>query len=112
MAPTASQGDVTIRRADGSEVAHVRRSGESVEIRYGSNVLNGEPRDNGKRKYRSGGGPVLFEIKPGDSGFKLRTEIRVSKEPRLASISGISAPSAAPRLRVTLCPNLSVERTC
>lgn len=74
-APVAAKpGDVTIRRADGSEVARVRKSGESVEIRYGSNVLNGEPRDSGKRKYRSGGGPVLFEIKPGDAGFKLRTE--------------------------------------
>jgi hypothetical protein len=67
-------GDVTIRRVDGSEVAVVRKSGERVEIRYAGRLLNGDPRDSGKRKYRAGGGPVLFEIKPGDAGFKLRTE--------------------------------------
>ena len=72
-APAA--GDVVIRRIDGTEVAVVRKSGERVEIRYGTNVLTGELRDSGKRKYRSGSGPVLFEIKPGDdAGFKLRTE--------------------------------------
>ncbi len=37
--------------------------------------LRGEPRDNGKRKYSAGGGPVTYEVKPdSDSdGFKLRT---------------------------------------
>ena len=74
-ATTTSAGDVTIRRIDGTEVAVVRKNGERVEIRYGGNVLTGELRDSGKRKYRSGSGPVLFEIKPGDDGgFKLRTE--------------------------------------
>jgi hypothetical protein len=67
-------GAVTIRRVDGSEVVAVRKSGETVEIRYGTTVLVGEPRDSGKRKYRSGAGPVIFEVKPGEGGFKLRTE--------------------------------------
>lgn len=36
--------------------------------------LFGEPRDDGKRKYTIGDGPVLYEIKPDtdSSGFKLR----------------------------------------
>jgi hypothetical protein len=66
-------GGVTIRRADGSEVAVVQRRGQTVEIRYGGTMLTGEPRESGKRKYRSGNGPVIFEIKPNENGFKLRT---------------------------------------
>lgn len=73
-ASSARPGDVTIRRADGSEVAVVRKSGEMVEVRYGGTVLTGEPRESGKRKYRSGSGPVMFEVKPNEGGFKLRTE--------------------------------------
>jgi len=35
--------------------------------------LHGEPRDSGKRKYKIDGGAVSYEVKSGDSGFKLRT---------------------------------------
>ncbi len=70
---TPPPGGVTIRRADGSEVVVIHRTGENMEIRYGGTVLNGESRESGKRKYRSGNGPVVFEIKPNENGFKLRT---------------------------------------
>ena len=43
---------------------------------------------------------------------RLRSGHRVSKEPMPASSRGMAAPSVAPGLRATLCPNLSVERTC
>ncbi|HVR37463.1 MAG TPA: hypothetical protein VMU84_00085 [Thermoanaerobaculia bacterium] len=36
-------------------------------------TLQGTTRDTGKRKYHADNGPVIFEVKPGDDGFKLRT---------------------------------------
>jgi hypothetical protein len=66
-------GDVTLRHADGSEAAVIHRSGQSIEIRAGGATFRGEPRDSGKRKYSSASGSAMFEVKPGDNGFKLRT---------------------------------------
>ncbi len=44
--------------------------------------------------------------------FRLRTEVRVSKEKLPASSHSTAAPRVAPRSRVTLQPNQAVERTC
>jgi hypothetical protein len=50
-----------------------KQEGERIEVAYNGGKLVGEPRDSGKRKYKLDGGPVIYEVKPGDSGFKLRT---------------------------------------
>jgi hypothetical protein len=73
----AAAGTVTVRDAAGAEVVTVREQADgSVEIAFvadgGKHTLNGARRDTGKRKYAIGGGPLMFEVKPGDSGFKLR----------------------------------------
>ncbi|MEO8036198.1 MAG: hypothetical protein ABI837_17310 [Acidobacteriota bacterium] len=69
---SSGASDVTLRRADGSQLAVIHRSGENIEIRAGGTVLRGEQKSTGKRKYSSGSA-TAFEVKPGDSGFKLRT---------------------------------------
>jgi hypothetical protein len=76
--PAASTGgSIVVRDASGAEVANIRDSGGSVTINYTANgekhVLQGAAKESGKRKYRTDGGGVMFEIKPGDDGFKLRT---------------------------------------
>lgn len=66
---------MTIRNADGSELMTVGESGGNVDIVLTSagkkRVLRGEPRDSGKRKYTVDGAG-LYEVKPGEGGFKLR----------------------------------------
>jgi hypothetical protein len=67
-----------VRSADGSELIAVTEADGTLEISFTEGgtkrTLHGETRDSGKRKYQLDGGPVLFEIKPGDDGgFKLRT---------------------------------------
>jgi hypothetical protein len=69
--PPVSRGTVPAT-ADRSGV-DVKQSGENIEIRYPGGVLTGDPRSTGKRKYRVGNGPVTYEVKPGEGGFKLRT---------------------------------------
>lgn len=69
---SSAAADVKLKRADGSEVAVIHRSGENIEIRAGGAVLHGDQKSTGKRKYSSGSG-TAYEVKPGDSGFKLRT---------------------------------------
>jgi hypothetical protein len=74
----ASSAPVVIRDAAGAMVMNVREHDLVVEISMleggQKRELRGEPRDSGKRKYSIDGGAVAFEIKPGDGGFKLRTE--------------------------------------
>jgi hypothetical protein len=76
-AAAATRKPVDIQRADGSPYLTVNESGGTVRITYTDkgqqHVLSGDPRDSGKRKYTLDGGPVIYEIKPGDGqGFKLR----------------------------------------
>jgi hypothetical protein len=73
----ATRKPVDIKRADGSPYLTVSESDGAVRITYTDkgqqHVLSGDPRDSGKRKYTLDGGPVIYEIKPGDDqGFKLR----------------------------------------
>jgi hypothetical protein len=71
----ASSAPVTVRNADGTELMTVSESGGAVDITFTSGgkqrVFRGEPRGSGKRKYTIDGAG-LYEVKPGDSGFKLR----------------------------------------
>jgi len=77
-ATNAAAGAITIRKSDGSELLTVRNAGGGrIDIEFMSDgarrVLRGEEKESGKRKYRIGDGPVLLEVKPGDSGgFKVR----------------------------------------
>ena len=50
-----------------------QQQGERVEVAYSGGKLVGEPRESGKRKYRRDSGPVIYEVKPNENGFKLRT---------------------------------------
>lgn len=82
-APTAAASapaPFIVLSADGAEVLSVFETTDRVvELSFTEagqrRELRGEPRDNGKRKYTIGGGPVMYEVKPdSDSdGFKLRT---------------------------------------
>jgi hypothetical protein len=71
----APAAPVTIRNADGTELMTVSESGGSVDITLNAagtkRVMRGDPRDSGKRKYTIDG-VGMYEVKPGDSGFKLR----------------------------------------
>jgi hypothetical protein len=76
---TAAQpaaGAVVVRDAAGAEVVSIREDGGTATITYTvdgeKHVLQGTPRESGKRKYRIDQSAVMFEVKPGDSGFKLR----------------------------------------
>lgn len=76
-APPAAAGDpntVVVRSAGGSKSFTVVEKGSSLEILLPSGErLVGDPSGE-KRKYRrASGGPQLFEVKPGENGFKLRT---------------------------------------
>ena len=67
--PAAATGAV-VKNTDGAEVLSVREeSGGTITIAFDKQTLRGTTRDTGKRKY---GDPTLFEVKPGDDGFKLR----------------------------------------
>jgi hypothetical protein len=73
----AATGTATVRDAAGAEVVTVREQADgSVAITFmadgAKRTLHGARRDTGKRKYNIGDGPLMFEVKPGDSGFKLR----------------------------------------
>ena len=63
---------------DAVQLTSITEQNREVTIAFAENgemeELFGEPRDDGKRKYTIGDGPVLYEIKPdSDSdGFKLR----------------------------------------
>lgn len=70
-APPTSPG-TTIRNAAGAEVVSVAEANGSVTIKFGEQVLRGDPRDTGKRKYRIGTSAVMYEVKPNENGFKLR----------------------------------------
>jgi hypothetical protein len=75
--PAASAPDpntVVVRSAGGSKSFTVVEKGNSLEILLPSGErLVGDPSGE-KRKYRrASGGPQLFEVKPGENGFKLRT---------------------------------------
>lgn len=93
----AAQGSVTVRRADGSELLTVREQTDGVvEVSFVDDgeqrILRGEPRETGKRKYSIGDSAVMFEIKPGDNGFKLRMadgtlRWKVKIDPRKIKIS-------------------------
>lgn len=65
---------VVVRSAGGSKSFTVTEKGNAIEIVLPSGErLVGEPSGD-KRKYRrASGGPQLLEVKPGDSGFKLKT---------------------------------------
>ena len=69
-APSSSK----ILRPDGTEAVSISESSGTVEIRFAGKTIHGWMRDSGKRKYENDAGTVLFEVKPGDEGFKLRTE--------------------------------------
>jgi hypothetical protein len=73
----AATGTATVRDAAGAEVVTVREQANgSIEITFmadgAKRTLHGARRATGKRKYNIGDGPLMFEVKPGDSGFKLR----------------------------------------
>jgi hypothetical protein len=65
---------VVVRSAGGSKSFTVVEKGNSLEVLLPSGErLVGDPSGE-KRKYRrASGGPQLFEVKPGENGFKLRT---------------------------------------
>jgi hypothetical protein len=65
---------VVVRSAGGSKSFTLTEKGSAIEIVLpNGDRLIGEPAGE-KRKYRrAAGGPALYEVKPGDSGFKLRT---------------------------------------
>lgn len=64
--------------SDAVRLTSINEKSREVSIAFVENgeleELFGEPRDDGKRKYTIGDGPVLYEIKPDNdsSGFKLR----------------------------------------
>ncbi len=72
----AAADAITIKRADGEKIATVSIDGDRVSIavldRAEKLDLVGKIKDSGKRKYESGGS-VVAEVKPSDSGFKVRT---------------------------------------
>lgn len=77
-APAAASSDsVVVRDPAGSEVVSVRDWDEAVVVTYtadgAAHRLEGTLRDSGKRKYTLDGSPVMFEIKPNEKGFKLRS---------------------------------------
>ena len=63
---------------DAVQLTSITEKNREVSISFAENgemeELFGEPRDDGKRKYTIGDGPVLYEIKPDtdSDGFKLR----------------------------------------
>ncbi|HVE70171.1 MAG TPA: hypothetical protein VNI54_02295 [Thermoanaerobaculia bacterium] len=60
--------------APSMQVPAVTLDGDNIDIAFAGQTLRGEIRDSGKRKYSVAGGPVAWEVKPGDDGgFKLRT---------------------------------------
>ncbi len=70
----AAPGAVIVRDASGAKVVNVREEANgtiTIASHEGGepHTLQGTMRDSGKRKY---GDPTMFEIKPGDDGFKLR----------------------------------------
>jgi hypothetical protein len=73
----SSAGGVIIRDSSGTELVNIQDSGGVVNISYTADgqrhTLRGTAKESGKRKYSTDNGPVMFEVKPGDSGFKLRT---------------------------------------
>ncbi len=73
-APPPEPNSVVVRSAGGSKSFTVVEKGNSLEILLPSGErLVGDPSGE-KRKYRrASGGSQLFEVKPGDNGFKLRT---------------------------------------
>jgi hypothetical protein len=75
----ATPATVIVKGADGADVVTIGGSASSTVISYEEwgqkHTLRGDLRDSGKRKYGIDGGPVAYEVKPGDDGgFKLRTE--------------------------------------
>lgn len=73
--PAAAASPGTAATA-GPQLTGITEKGSTVTIAYTENgaeqELYGELRDNGKRKYTLDDGPTLYEIKPGDDGFKVR----------------------------------------
>jgi hypothetical protein len=75
--PLAATGTTAIRPAGGAEMVAIRRAaGGEIEVDYIADGvkhhLRGTPKESGKRKYTIDNGPTMFEVKPGDEGFKLR----------------------------------------
>ena len=73
VSPPAVNRTAAVTTAAATPRVDVKQNGESIEITYPGGVMIGDPRSTGKRKYRIGSGPVAYEVKPGDNGFKLRT---------------------------------------
>ena len=75
-APAPAAGTIVVRDAAGAEVVSIREENGTATITYSvggeKHVLQGTPRESGKRKYRIDQSAVMFEVKPGDAGFKLR----------------------------------------
>jgi len=76
-ATASAPGAVVVRGADGVEAVNVREEANgTITIAFTADgqkhTLQGTTRESGKRKYRAGDA-VMFEVKPGDDGFKLRT---------------------------------------
>jgi len=75
--PSASaSGEALLARAPSGDVVSVAvAAGPRIEIVSGgvSTTLTGETKDTGKHKYYDPSGAQLVEVKPGDSGFKVRT---------------------------------------
>ena len=65
---------VVVRSAGGSKSFTLTEKGNAIEVVLSNgDRLLGEPAGE-KRKYRrASGGPTLYEVKPGENGFKLRT---------------------------------------
>ena len=77
-ASTAADADkVKVKSPDGKELVTIREQGDGkIKIEFFADgqqrVMRGEMKDSGKRKYEIEGGPVIAEVKPSDSGFKVR----------------------------------------
>ncbi len=68
---------IKIKTPDDEAVVTFKPRGEEVKIEFaeegGERVLRGRLKESGKRKYEDEGGGPVAEVKPGESGFKVRT---------------------------------------
>jgi len=68
---------IKIKTPDELTVVVFKPRGEEVKIEFQEDgrerVLRGKLKESGKRKYDEEGGGLVAEVKPGESGFKVRT---------------------------------------
>lgn len=64
---------IKIKTPDDIPVLEMKVKDDRIKLEFGSQVLRGEMKKSGKRKYELEGSDVVAEVKPGDKGFKVRT---------------------------------------